>query len=151
MRRKKQPVFSIVNLTSELKDEILALPRKFRDVFAWTYVEILGLVSHILTHKINIKEGTKPVKQAPRQFKLELEIQIKQEIQKLLDFDFIKPIQHPAWLAHILPVKKKNGQMMCCIDFRDLNKACPKDKFRLPNIDMQVDVAVGHSIFSFMD
>lgn len=48
----------------------------------------------LVTHKLNVKVGTTPVKQAPRYFRPELEIQIKQEIQKLLDFGFIKPIKH---------------------------------------------------------
>lgn len=76
---------------------------------------------------------------------------VKQEIQKLLDVGFIKPIQHLTWLANILPVKKKNGQIRCCIDFRDLNKACPKDKFPLLSIDMLVDATAGHSMFSFIE
>lgn len=50
-----------------------------------------------------------------------------------------------------MPVKKKNGQIRCCIDFGDLNKVCPKDEFPLPNIDMLVDTTAGHSMLSFMD
>ena len=48
-------------------------------------------------------------------------------------------------------MKKKNGQILCCVDFRNLNKACPKDEFHLLNIDLLVDSAVGSSMFSFMD
>uniref|UniRef100_A0A2N9FW41 Integrase catalytic domain-containing protein n=1 Tax=Fagus sylvatica TaxID=28930 RepID=A0A2N9FW41_FAGSY len=65
--------------------------------------------------------------------------------------DFIKPIQHPRWLSNIVLVKKKNGQIRCCVDFRNLNKACPKDEFPLPNMDLLIDSAAGHAIFSFMD
>lgn len=139
-----RPVFLSSRLTTELRDEILALVREFRDAFSWTYGEISGLDSRLVTHKLNIKNGTKPVKQAPRHFRPELEIKIKQKIQKLLDVGFIKPIKLPTWLANIVPVKKKNGQIRCCIDFRDLNKACPKNEFPLPHIDMLVDAAAGH-------
>jgi hypothetical protein len=48
-------------------------------------------------------------------------------------------------------VKKKNGQIRCCVDFRDLNKACPKDEFPLPNMDLLIDSGAGHVMFSFMD
>ena len=41
--------------------------------------------------------------------------------------------------------------MRCCVDFQNLNKACPKDEFPLPNMDMLIDSAAGHAIFSFMD
>lgn len=91
-----------------------------------------GLDPQLVSHKLKIKEGCKLVKQAPRNFKPELEVQIKEETQKLLDVGFIKPVQHLTWLANIVPVKKKNGQIRCCIDFRDLNKACPKDEFFYP-------------------
>ncbi|XP_075645407.1 uncharacterized protein LOC142616433 [Castanea sativa] len=58
---------------------------------------------------------------------------------------------HPKWLSNVVPVKKKNGKIRCCVDFRNLNKACPKDEFPLPNMDMLIDSAVGHAMFSFMD
>jgi len=48
-------------------------------------------------------------------------------------------------------MKKKKGQIWCCVDFRNLNKACPKDEFSLPNIDLLVDLVAGNSMFSFMD
>ena len=72
-------------------------------------------------------------------------------MQKLLAAGFIRPIEHPKWLPNLVPVKKKNGQMRCYVDFRNLNKACPKDEFPLPNMDMLIDLVAGHAIFSFMD
>jgi len=53
-------------------------------------------------------------------------------------------------LGDIVPVKK-NGQIRCCVDFLDLNKACPKDDFPLPNMDLFIDATAGHEMFSFMD
>lgn len=76
-----------------------------------------------------------------------LELYIKQEIQKLLDVGFIKHIGRPTWLANIVYAKKKNGQVWCCIDFCDLNKACPEDEFSLSNIDILVEASDGHPIF----
>ena len=72
-------------------------------------------------------------------------------MQKLLVAGFIKPIQHPRWLSNIVPIKKKNGQIRCCVDFRNLNRACPKDKFPLPNMDLLIDSAARNAMFSFMD
>lgn len=86
-----------------------------------------------------------------RNFRLKLEMQIKQEIQKLLDVSFIKPIPHRTWLANIIAVRKKNGQIRCYVHFCDLNKACLKNEFPLRNIDMLVDTITGHSMFTFMD
>ena len=90
----------------------------------------------------------KPVVQPMQTFHLDVEAQIIQEIQKLLTIGFIKPIIHLRWLSNVVLVKKKNGQIRCYVDFRNLNKACPKDEFPLPNMDMLIDSAVGHAMFS---
>lgn len=47
--------------------------------------------------------------------------------------------ENPDWVASIVPVKKKNGQIRVCVDFRDLNKACPKDEFSLPVTEILID------------
>lgn len=72
--KEPRPMFLSASLTAELKYEILTLPVRIRDVFAWTYAKITGLGLQLVTHKLNIKEGTKPVKQAPRHFRPEMEI-----------------------------------------------------------------------------
>lgn len=64
---------------------------------------------------------------------------------------FIKPIQHPRWLSNIVPVKKKNKQIQCCVDFRNLNQICPKDEFPLPNMDLLINSATRNAMFSFID
>ena len=64
----------------------------------------------------------KSVAQSARIFHIEIEGQIVKEVQKLLVAGFIKPIQHPRWLSNMVSVKKKNGQIRCCVDFRNLNK-----------------------------
>ena len=60
-------------------------------------------------------------------------------------------VEYPEWLANVVPVPKKNGKVRVYVDFRDLNKASPKDDFPLPHIDMLVDSTTGHSMLSFMD
>ena len=54
-------------------------------------------------------------------------------------------------LSNIVPVKKKNGKIRCCVDFRNLTRACLKDEFLLPNMDLLIDFAAGNAMFSFMD
>jgi hypothetical protein len=60
-------------------------------------------------------------------------------------------VDYPEWLANVVLVKKSNGKWRMCVDFTDLNKACPKDSFPLPRIDLLVDSTFGHELFSFMD
>ncbi|XP_077234204.1 uncharacterized protein LOC143876381 [Tasmannia lanceolata] len=63
----------------------------------------------------------------------------------------VSPVSISKWLANIVPVPKKDGKVRMCVDFRDLNKASPKDDFPLPNIDLLVDNTAGHALLSFMD
>ena len=60
-------------------------------------------------------------------------------------------VQYPQWLANIVPVPKKDGKVRMCIDYRDLNKASPKDDFPLPHIDVLINSTIGHEMMSFMD
>ena len=76
---------------------------------------------------------------------------MKKEIEKLLEVGFIRSIDYSEWMANIVLVKKPTGEIRVCIDFRDLNKACPKDDFPLPNIDNIVDAIASHEMLSLMD
>ena len=76
---------------------------------------------------------------------------MKEEIQKQLSVSFISMVQYPEWLANVIPVPKKDGNVRVCVDFRNLNKVNPKDDFPLPHINMLVDSTVGHAVLSFMD
>ena len=58
---------------------------------------------------------------------------------------------YPDWLANVVMVKKSNGKWRMCVDFTDLNKACPKDSYPLPRIDILVDSTVRHQLLSFID
>ncbi|XP_050125410.1 uncharacterized protein LOC126602551 [Malus sylvestris] len=73
------------------------------------------------------------------------------EIDKLIDVGFIREVQYLTWLANILLIKKKIGQICVCIDFRDLNYACPKNKFLLPITELLVDATTSFEALSFMD
>ena len=60
-------------------------------------------------------------------------------------------MEYPKWLANVVVVKKANGKWRLCIDFTDINRACPKDSFPLPRIDLIVDAIGGHELLNFMD
>lgn len=62
------------------------------------------------------------------------------ERDKLLKTRSIWEVDYPEWLANMIVVRKVNGKWRTCVDFTDLNKACPKDYFLLPDIDQMVNV-----------
>ena len=76
---------------------------------------------------------------------------MKAEVEKLLKAGFIYPIALTKWVSNPIPVDKKQGTIRVCTDFRDLNKACPKDNYPTPFIDQIIDACAGSELFSFMD
>jgi hypothetical protein len=75
----------------------------------------------------------------------------RNEVKRLLSAGVIREVKYPEWLANTVMVKKANGKWRMCIDFTDLNKACPKDEFPLPRIDSLVDAAASSELMSLLD
>ena len=76
---------------------------------------------------------------------------MKSEVQRLKEARAIREIFFPEWLANTMVVKKKNNKWRVCVDFTDLNRACPKDLFPMPKIDQLIDATYGHPRMSFLD
>ena len=130
---------------------LINLLRSYLDVFAWSYEDMPGLDSSIVQHHLPILPHARSVKQKLRRLHPRWSLQAKEEIQKQLSFGFLLVVEYPEWLANVVLVPKKDGKVRVCVNFRDLNKASPKDDFPLLEIDMLVDSIVGHSMLSFMD
>ena len=80
-----------------------------------------------------------------------MSLKIKQEVRKQFDAGFLAVAQYPEWVANIVPIPKKDGKVQMCVDYRDLNRASPKDNFPLPHIDILVDNTAKFALFSLMD
>jgi len=85
-----------------------------------------------ICHHLNVNPFVVPKKQSPRHSSKEHSDAVKQEVLKLKRAWAIKEVFCPEWLANTLVVKKKSKKWRVCVDFIDLNKACPKDPFFLP-------------------
>ena len=72
-------------------------------------------------------------------------------MDKLLQTGFIREAQYPEWIAIVVMVLKSNGKWRICVDYTNLNRACPNDSFPLPKIDQLVDSTAGNKTLSFMD
>ena len=112
---------------------------------------MVGLDVEIVVHNLPLDPDAKPVKQKLQKWRPQWLLKIKEEIMKQHSVGFLKVVLYPEWLANIVPVPKKDGRVQICIDYRDLNKASPKDDFPLPHIDVLVDNTTGHKMLSFMD
>ena len=121
------------------------------DAFAWSASDMPGIDPDFLCHHITMDSKVRPVRQRRRKFNEERRLVIQEETKKLLIAGHIREIQYPEWLANVVLVKKANGKWRMCVDFTDLNKACPKDSYPLPSIDALVDSASGCKMLSFLD
>ena len=133
-----------VQLPPQEKQELIEFLRKNVDVFAWNAYEALGIDPDFICHHLNVNPAITPRKQPPRRSSKDHYEAVKDEVTKLKRVGAIKEVFYPEWLANIVVVKKKNGKWKVCVDFIDLNKACPKDPFLLPRIDQLVDAMIGH-------
>ncbi|XP_072087141.1 uncharacterized protein [Arachis hypogaea] len=147
--------FRITYICKDLVDpfriELFNLLHKFKDCFAWDYHEIPGLDGSLVEHRLALKPNARPVKQTPRHFAPEINVKIKEEIERLIKAKFIRTARYVEWVSNIVPVMKKNGKLRVCINFRDMNNATPKDEYFIQIADMLIDSAAGNEILSFMD
>ncbi|BFG30909.1 hypothetical protein CerSpe_171830 [Prunus speciosa] len=146
-----RPLFVSHLLDLVLAAEIICLLHEYKDRFAWDYHEMPGLPRSLVEHELKIKEGFKPFQQPPRRFSTEVQLKVKEEIERLLKAGFIRTARYVEWLANIVPVLKRTGALRVCTDYRNLNLATPKDEYPMPMSDLLVDGAAKHELLSFMD
>ena len=121
------------------------------DVFTWNAYEAPGVDLSFIYHYLNINPSVTPRKQPPRRSFKDHSDTVQDEVMKLKQVLAIKEVFYLEWLANTVVVKKKNGKWQVCVAFTDLNKACPKDSFPMPQIDQLVDAIVSHPQMSFLD
>ena len=148
---EKKEVKVGTGMTAPIRQGLITLLEEYQDVFAWSYQDMPGLDSDIVQHKLPLNLGSSPVKQKLRRMKPEMSLKIKEEVRKQFDAGFLAVARYPEWVANIVPVPKKDGKVRMCVDYRDLNRASPKDNFPLPHIDILVDNTAKFALFSFMD
>ena len=139
------------SISEEHRCQLLALLKEYQDVCAWTPYEALGVNSEFVCHELNVSPEYKPVVQRARRTAPQHVEAMREEVERLLKIGAVREILYPQWLSNTVVVKKKNGKWRVCVDFMDLNKACPKDPFPLPKIDQLVDSTAGHERMSFLD
>ena len=138
-------------LSPEMRMRLVQFLKENLDVFAWSLEDMPGISLKVIQHRLNVNPKKKPVQQRRQVFTPERSQAITYEVNMLLSLGFIQEVYYPDWLANVVLVKKANGKWRMCVDFTDLNKACPKDNFPLPRIDQLVDPTAGHKLLMFMD
>ncbi|GJR84544.1 hypothetical protein Tco_0155329 [Tanacetum coccineum] len=131
----KQTVMIGSTFTEEGRNKLCGLLHRNLDIFAWKPADMTSVPRHIAEHRLNIREGCSPVRQKKRGQAADRNQAIQEEVRKLVEARIIKEVHCHDWLSNLVMVKKHDDSWRMCIDFKDLNKACPKDGYPLPKID----------------
>jgi hypothetical protein len=139
------------SLSREKRAEYAELLKEFHDVFSWTYKYLKTYDTSVIEHKIPLKEEAKPFRQKLRQINPILLPIMEREVKKLLDAQIIVPLRYSEWVANLVSVRKKNGEIRLCVDFRNLNRSSKKDNYPLPNMEHMLQRVTGASRISMID
>ena len=137
-------------LSSEEKEHLRVLLRNI-DVFALNQSNMTEISLMLASHKLNVILLANHVRQKVRHFHLDPHQIILTEVDNLLRAGFIKEVKYPECLANVMVVLKKGGKWKVCMDYTDLNEACLKESFPLPQIDQIVNALPRHGMLSFLD
>ncbi|GJT75276.1 hypothetical protein Tco_1042001 [Tanacetum coccineum] len=135
LEHPEQIVMIDSNLTEKARVRLCNLLQRSLDVFAWTPTNMTGVPRHIAEHRLNVREGCQPIRQKKRGQAAERNIAINDEVSKLVAAGIMREVHYHDWLSNPVMVKKNDNSWRMCVDFKDLNKACPKDGYPLPEID----------------
>jgi hypothetical protein len=139
------------SLSREQRAEYTELLKEFADVFSWTYKDLRTYDTSVIEHKIPLKEEAKPFRQKLRQINPMLLPIMEREVKKLLDAQIIVPLRYSEWIANLVPVRKKSGEIRLCVDFRNLNRSSRKDNYPLPKMEHILQRVTGASRISMID
>jgi len=125
--------------------------KEFRDIFAWSYEEMSRIDPPIVIHEIKKYPDARPVRQKLRPVHPRKTSTIKTEVEKLLKVGFIYPVPLTEWVSNIILGTKKQGTIRVCVDYKDLNAACPKYNYPTWFINQIIDKCARSVISSFTD
>jgi hypothetical protein len=149
--KESRNVLVAKDIDPDFKEKLVTVLNKYKEVFAWLYEDMKGLNSEFYHHKINLAKDAILVQQRRYRLNPNYGAKVKEEIDKLLRVDFIKPVRRATWLSPIMVVPKKNGKLRVCGDYRKLNAATITDAFPLPFTDGVLDTVAGHEMYNFLD
>ncbi|XP_050903116.1 uncharacterized protein LOC127115681, partial [Lathyrus oleraceus] len=141
-------LMATLSVESKAKIEELLVVKEFPEVFPDEIPSVPP--EREVEFTIDLVPGTRPISMAPYRMSASELYELKKQLEDLLEKKFIRPSVSP-WGAPVLLVKKKDGSMRLCIDYRQLNKVTIKNKYPLPRIDDLMDQLVGACVFSKID
>jgi len=107
-----------------------------------------GIDPSVASHQLTVDPSVSVVAQRRRKQSPKKSEAAEKAVKDLLEANFISETKYTTWLSNVVLVKKSNGKWRMRVDYTDLNRACPKDAYPLPNIDKLVDNSFGYKLLS---
>ena len=127
--------------------------KEYYDVllFAWSYRDLKAYDTSIIQHTIPINKDEMPFKKKRRRMDAKLLPLVEKEIKNLFDAKIIVALIFSRLVENMVPIRKKNGEIRICIDFKNLNRVSLKDHYPLPKMDHILQRVVGSERISTLD
>jgi hypothetical protein len=150
---EKDPKFVKLSssLSREQREKYVEILKEFADIFSWTYEDLRTYDTSIIEHMIPLKEETKQFRQKLRQINPMFLPIMEREVKNLLDAQIIVPLIYFEWVANLIPVRKKSGEIRLSVDFQNLNRSSKKDNYPFPKMEHILQRLTGASRMSMID
>jgi hypothetical protein len=134
--------------TVESTTELL---HEYGNLFPTTFTEMKGIAGELGEMNIPLRSEVRPIRQRPYRLNPIYKQKVKAEIDRMLEFGIIEPVEELEWISPMVVQEKKQGRIRICIDLRKLNDACLHDSFPTPFTDEVLENIGGHEFYSFID
>lgn len=141
----------MLRLKNELHTNLIAFMQHNAEVFVWSYSDMLGISPEVISYQHSIEPVIRLVRQKRRAYDSERYEAMKTEVKKLHGIGFIREVDYLSWLANVVLVRKPKANWCMCVDYTNLNRACPRYNFLLPQINQLVDAMAGQELLNFVD
>ncbi|GJR71743.1 reverse transcriptase domain-containing protein [Tanacetum coccineum] len=148
-KHPEQTVMIGSDLTEKTRSKLCNLLQRSLDIFSWTLTDMTDVPRQIAEHRLNVRKGCQPVRQKKRGKATKRNVAINDEVSKLVTIGIMREVRYHDWLS--VMVKKSDNSWRICVDFKDINKACPKDGYPLLEIDWKVESLCGFPFKCFLD
>ena len=147
-KTEEKKEIQVGKLTEEQQVKFNILMNKYKDIFA-EETNQLGR-TNMVKHRIEVEENIEPIKQKYYKTGLKEDEFIQEEIERLLKEGIIQKSKS-AWTSPVVLVKKKDGKIRFCVDYRKLNNVTKKDAYPIPRIDEMLEALGGAKWFTTLD
>nr|XP_043629940.1 uncharacterized protein LOC122601246 [Erigeron canadensis] len=146
-----QPVIIGSQLPRRIKEELIHLLKNNLDVIAWQTSDMIGVPRELAKHALNANPNISPIRQKKRGMSQDRSKAACEQVNEMVKAGILREVKYQTWVANPVMVKKPDGSWRLCVDFKDINKVCPKDNYPLPEIDWKVESLDGFRLKCFLD